>query len=160
MLQLYVSSVSYRCCKSRSGCCKSRSRYCTCCNGYARMFQVYVLNVSSVSNICCKCSHLDVAHIWMFQVFYMFHTSLASVSSRCRICLQWVSSVFRHFRKCFKHLYQVFYLSSLYITTVASRCFKSRSRVAHRVRVGSSRRRGRHLQRRAWATSRVASPCR
>jgi hypothetical protein len=29
--------------------------------GYARMFQVYVPNVSSVSDICCKC------FIWMLQ---------------------------------------------------------------------------------------------
>ena len=31
--------------------------------GYTRMFQVYVQNVSSVSDICCKCVNLDVAEL-------------------------------------------------------------------------------------------------
>jgi hypothetical protein len=36
--------------------CKSRSWCCTCCSGYTRLFQVYVLNVSSVfSDFNCKC---------------------------------------------------------------------------------------------------------
>ena len=29
--------------------------------GYSRMFQMYVLNVSSISDVCCKC------FIWMLQ---------------------------------------------------------------------------------------------
>jgi hypothetical protein len=38
------------------GCFKSRSRCCICCNGYTRsMLQVYVPNVSFVSDICCNC---------------------------------------------------------------------------------------------------------
>jgi hypothetical protein len=48
MFLRYVASVVYRCCKSISG-------YCTCCNGYTRMFQVYVLSVLSVLDECCKC---------------------------------------------------------------------------------------------------------
>jgi hypothetical protein len=28
---------------------------CICCNGYTRILQVYVSNVSSVSEVCCKC---------------------------------------------------------------------------------------------------------
>jgi hypothetical protein len=91
----------------------------------------------------------------MFQVFQVFHTSVVSVSFRCCICLQWVSSVFRHFRKCFRRLYQVFYMSSLYIVTVASRCFKSKSEVVLRMHVESGRRCGRHLWQRAWVTSGV-----
>jgi hypothetical protein len=31
------------------------------CNGYTRMFQMNILNVLSVLNICCKCFYLDVA---------------------------------------------------------------------------------------------------
>jgi hypothetical protein len=50
----YVVSVSSVCCKSGSGCF-------TCCNGYTRMFQVYVPNISSVSYVYCKC------FIWMLQ---------------------------------------------------------------------------------------------
>jgi hypothetical protein len=45
---LSVTCVVYRCWKSRLGCC-------TCCNGYTRMFQAYVPNVSSVSHVCCRC---------------------------------------------------------------------------------------------------------
>jgi hypothetical protein len=69
MFQRYVASVSYRCCKSRSGCCKSRSEYYTCCNGYARMFQVYIPNVSSISYIYCKCFFLDVTYTCMLQAY-------------------------------------------------------------------------------------------
>jgi hypothetical protein len=62
MFQSYVASVSYRYCKTRSGCC-------TCCNGYARMVQVYVPNVSSVSDVCCKCFHLDVTYTCMLHAY-------------------------------------------------------------------------------------------
>jgi hypothetical protein len=61
----------------------------------------YVLNVSSISDICCKYFHLDVAkgdidavytcmHIASVfsSGFKCFQTPLASVSSGCRICLQ------------------------------------------------------------------------
>jgi hypothetical protein len=40
-------------------CCKSRSARCTGCNDYTRMFQVYVLNVSSIPDECCK------GFVWM-----------------------------------------------------------------------------------------------
>jgi hypothetical protein len=48
MFQRCFASVSHRCCKSRSGCC-------TCCNSYTCMFQVWVPNVSSISDVCRKC---------------------------------------------------------------------------------------------------------
>jgi hypothetical protein len=45
--QMFVTSVSDRCCKSRSECC-------ICCNGCTRMLQRYVSNVSSMfSDVCC-----------------------------------------------------------------------------------------------------------
>jgi hypothetical protein len=57
MFQRYVASISYRCCKNRSG-------YCICCNGYTRMFQASVLNVSSVfSDVCCKSFYLDIVYV-------------------------------------------------------------------------------------------------
>jgi hypothetical protein len=40
VFQMYVSSVSSRC--------------CMCYYGYIRMFQAYVSSVSDVSNLCCK----------------------------------------------------------------------------------------------------------
>jgi hypothetical protein len=39
MFQSYASSVSSRCCKSRSGCC-------ICCNDKIRLLEAYVLSVS------------------------------------------------------------------------------------------------------------------
>jgi hypothetical protein len=117
MLQTYVSGISdasevvasvpYRCCKSRSECC-------TCCNGYARMFQVYVPNVSSVSDVCCKCFHLDVAKVnldavytCMLQVYVVFHTYVASVSSGYCICLQVFLGVFASVSVCMLQLLHI-----------------------------------------------------
>jgi hypothetical protein len=57
---MHVASVSCGCCKSRSGCC-------ICCNGYTRMLQASVPNISVVSDECCMC------FIW---VLHMFHTVL------------------------------------------------------------------------------------
>ena len=48
VFQRYVASVS-------NGCCKSRSECCICCNRCTRVFQVYVLNVSSGPDVCCNC---------------------------------------------------------------------------------------------------------
>jgi hypothetical protein len=121
VFQRYVATVSYRCCKSRSRRYKSRSGCCTYCNSYARMFQMYVLNVSSLSDVCYKCFYLDVASVSlyihaccnrMFQVFQVFGTSVASVSSECCIYLQLFSSVFRCFCKCFRCMFQVPHLPS------------------------------------------------
>jgi hypothetical protein len=88
VFQRYVVSVSYWYCKSRSGCCESSSG---CCNGYARMFQVYVPNVLSVSDVCCKCFHLDVtkvdlnvAYICMLQV-YVSSVSVLYIYCKCFI---------------------------------------------------------------------------
>jgi hypothetical protein len=46
------------------------------------------------------------------------------------------------FCKCFRRMFKVFHLPSLYVVTVASGCIKSRSGVAHEMRVGSDWRRG------------------
>jgi hypothetical protein len=64
------------------------------------------------SHICCKC------FILMLGMFAMF---------------------FKCFCKCFRRMFQVFHLSFLYVASVASECFKSRSSVAHDIRVGSWR---------------------
>jgi hypothetical protein len=47
--------------------------------------------------------------------------------------------IFNYFCKCFKCVFQVFHLSFLYVVSVASECFKSRSCVAHVIRVGNGR---------------------
>jgi hypothetical protein len=80
------------------------------------------------SDVCCK-SYLDVAyvsHIYCKCFIWMLH-----------MCLQWFSSVFTCLCKCFfVYKFQVFHL---YVASIASRCFKSRSGVAHRMRVRSRR---------------------
>jgi hypothetical protein len=45
-------------------------------------FQVYVLNVLSVQEVCCKC------FIWMLHIYSCCKHMFASVLSRCCICLQ------------------------------------------------------------------------
>jgi hypothetical protein len=68
---------------------------------YKRIFQVYVLNVSFVSNVCCKC------FIWMLQnkigmlhisasVLGVFHTYVG-VSSGCLHMFAMVIHVFPSF---------------------------------------------------------------
>jgi hypothetical protein len=102
------------------------------------LFQMYVASVLSrccknisecciymhVASICFKCFrcfmrmlqvfHLDVAYVCNgFQVFLDIFASVSDVCFKCSICLL------------------------LYVATVAYRCFKSRSGVAHEMRVGS-----------------------
>jgi hypothetical protein len=112
VFQRYIASVSYRCCKSRSGCC-------ICCNDYARMFQVYVLNVSSISNVRYKYFHMDVAKVDLNVayacIFQVFHTSIASISSRCYIIFAMVSSVFQV-------ILQVFQTHVLSVSSVSLIC--------------------------------------
>ena len=57
---------------------------------------------------CCIC----FTH--MLQVFYLdvAYVCNESVLSRCYVCLQWFSNVFRCFCKCFRRMLQVFHLSS------------------------------------------------
>jgi hypothetical protein len=129
----YVASILY-------GYCKSRSGYNICCNGCTHMLQEFVSNVSS--DVRCKHVYLDVAYIFtrMVKVFYLdvaydrnvFLSVFANVSDTCF--------------KCFFCL--------LYVASVVCECFKSRSGIAHEIRVGSRRGheqspRGRHSS--AWA---------
>jgi hypothetical protein len=108
-------------------------------------------NVMAI-HICFKC---------MFQIFHMLQTYVASASSGCCIYMHVASIYFKYFR-CFIRILQVFYLDVayvcngfqvfsnafasisdaylkcfffLYVATVAFECFKSRSGVAHGMRV-------------------------
>jgi hypothetical protein len=50
LFQMYISSVSYRC--------------CIYCNGCICMLQASVPNVSSIFlDVCCKCIYVDVAYV-------------------------------------------------------------------------------------------------
>jgi hypothetical protein len=72
MFQMYAASVSYACCKSRYVCCIYYK-------GYKCMLQVSIQNVSSSSNVYCKCFiwmlHMFAVgiHICCKGVFQMFH---------------------------------------------------------------------------------------
>jgi hypothetical protein len=106
---MYVSNVSYRC-------CKSRSRRCICCNGCTHILQVFL----SICFICfthmLKVFYLDIAYVCNgFQVFLCVFSSVLDVCFKYFICLL------------------------LYVASVVSRCFKSRSGIVHRIRVGSER---------------------
>jgi hypothetical protein len=94
MFHRYVASVSYGCCKSRSGCC-------IYCNGCTRMLQAPILNVSSIFfDVCCKCVYLDVAYVftYMMQVFYL---NIAYVTMVLNIFSDVFASVLNTCFKCF-----------------------------------------------------------
>jgi hypothetical protein len=76
MFHRNVASISYICCKSRSGCCIYY-------NSYTRMLQVFIHNVSSVFKM-----HVASVFVWML---HMFRTYIATAS------LRW----FRVFFRCF-----------------------------------------------------------
>jgi hypothetical protein len=62
------------------------------------MFQVYVLNVSAVLNVCCKC------FIWMLHMFHWLYMYVANVR--------------------FKRMLEVFYLDVTYLAVVIHICYK------------------------------------
>jgi hypothetical protein len=93
-------------------------------NGYTRMLQGCVPNVSPVfSEACCKCVcfRCCVYFTYMLQVFL----------SRCCICLQWLFKCFQMLCKCFRHVLQMFQLFQTYVASVSSGCCKSKSGVAY-----------------------------
>jgi hypothetical protein len=94
MLQVFQMDV-----ESKSGCC-------ICCNGCTCMSQRSVTNVSSVFFR----TYIASVFIWMR---HMFHTYIRCMClSGCCVCLQWFSSVFRCFFKCFRSMFQMFHLPS------------------------------------------------
>jgi hypothetical protein len=130
---MHVASVCFKCFKCFKGIlqvcsygyCKSRSGCCIRCNGYTRMLQVSIPNVSSVFRRMLQVFFLDVAyvsHICCKRFIWMLH-----------VFLQWPLSVFMYFCKCFRRMLYVFQLFHTYvaIASVLSECCKSRSDVAH-----------------------------
>jgi len=65
------------------------------------------------------CSFYNVSSVFQMYIasvlistLHMFYTYIVSVLSRCYVCLNAFSSVFRCFCMCCRHMFQVFYLSS------------------------------------------------
>jgi hypothetical protein len=79
------------------------------------MLQAYVLTVSNVSEVCCKCFQMNVAKV--DGVLQWLYTYVASVRFQSFIC------VFRRMSQvclsgcciCFTHILQVFYLNVAYV---------------------------------------------
>jgi hypothetical protein len=74
------------------------------------MLQVYILNVSAVSDVCCKC---------LFKIFYLFQMYVASVSSRCCICCSGYTHMLQAYILNVSYIFrcmlqQVFHVSSVY----------------------------------------------
>jgi hypothetical protein len=101
-----------------------------------QMFHLFQINVTRVLSGCSKsksgcCIYMHVASI-CFKCFQVFHTYVCKFF-RCFIRM-FVSVFCKCFRCLFSSVSSVFFS---YVATVASRCFKSRSGVAHRIRMGS-----------------------
>jgi hypothetical protein len=96
---------------------------CICCNGCTRMLQTSVSNVSFVLRhmlqVCLSRCFIYFTH--MLQVFYL---DVAYVCNDFQV----FSGVFSNVSDaCLKY----FICLQTYVASVASRCFKSRSGVAH-----------------------------
>jgi hypothetical protein len=116
------------------------------------MFQVYVPNVSSVPDECCKCFCLNDAKVdlhvpytcllqaYVSSVFRCFIHMLASVLSGCCIYLHWFLNVFQAFSQVFQTFVSSVSSIFFYMLQLVSECFKSRLDVAHRMRMGNGRR--------------------
>jgi hypothetical protein len=105
------------------------------------MFHLFQKNVASVLSECCKCRSGCCINMHVVSIcFKCFICIFVSVSSECCICLQLFSNVFASVSyACFK----CFICLLLYVVTIVSGCFKNRSGVVHRMRVGSGGRSGR-----------------
>ena len=94
-----------------------------------------IVYVAMVVHVCCKnlssmfhlFFHMYVASVFIWML-HMFHTYVACVLLICCVCLQWFSSVSDACFKCFICL-------QTYVASIAPGCFKSRSDVAHEIRV-------------------------
>jgi hypothetical protein len=109
-----VSSISYGCCKSRSGAAYVAMVVHVCCKRLFLMFHLFFRRMlQACLSGCCN----------------MFHTYVASVLFGCCVCLQWFSRVFQVFLQVFRmHISSVLSIFFLYVASVTSECFNSRSR--------------------------------
>jgi hypothetical protein len=113
MFQRYVASVSYECCKRRSGrCIYVAMSINVCCK---RLFQMFHLFFRHKLQVCLSGCCIHFTH--MLQVFHL------DIAYAC--------NGFQVFRECFKRILQVFHLFRTYVASVSSICCKSRSGVAH-----------------------------
>jgi hypothetical protein len=125
VFQMYVAYISTGCCKSRFGVAMTIHIYCKCMfqfRCFKRMLQVFYLDIAYVAltiHVCCK---------YMFQMFQLFQTYVASVLSRYFIyctdytcmLLVYVSNVSTVLNVCYK----CFYLDVTYVIVHIHICCK------------------------------------
>jgi hypothetical protein len=103
MFQRYVASVSYVCCKNRSG----------CCNCFRWMLQAFVQNVSSISNVYLQAFWSSVAYVSriccknMFQMFQSYVAASVFMLQVVSIYLK-VAYVAMAIYVCYKCIFQLF----------------------------------------------------
>jgi len=102
---------------------------------FVMVFKYFLDIFANVSDACFKC--------FIYLLLYV-----ATVASGYCICLQWFLNVLGVFASVSNACFNYFICLLLYVATVTSVCFKSRSDVIHRMRVGSSRWREQHSRRR------------
>jgi hypothetical protein len=66
-------------------------RCCICCSGYTPMMQMYVLNVSPISDVCCKCfiwmlHMLQWLYMYLQTYVLLFHLVSVRCDRRCSPC--------------------------------------------------------------------------
>jgi len=133
---MYVASVSF-------GCCKSISGYCIYMHVASICFKCFIRMFASVSSWCCICLQ------WfsnVFQAFSQVFKMLVSSVSYVFFCMLQLLHMFVMVFKCFSGVFasvsdacfKCFIYFLLYVATVVSVCFKSRSDVAHVIRMGST----------------------
>jgi hypothetical protein len=111
-MKTYVVSICFKCFRRvrdmlqmfHMDVVKVDQGYCTCCS---KCFIGVVQNVSSIPDICCKCSDLDVAYI---------------SSICCNICSKYLScfSLILHMFSCYK--LQVFLSDVAYVIYICCKC--------------------------------------
>ena len=85
------------------------------------MLQVFNLDVAYVFTHMLQVFHSDVSYVFT-HTLQVFHLDVAYVLQWLHTCFPGVSDVY---------MLKVFQLFQIYVASVSSRCYKSRSGVAH-----------------------------
>jgi hypothetical protein len=99
LIQAYIASVSFGCCKTRSRCCIYMQVFqvflYVCCNYFILMFAYVCNGYTCVFKFFLFCKYFRR----MLQVFHLFRMYVASVSSECYKSRSGVTHVAIHVRR-------------------------------------------------------------
>jgi uncharacterized membrane protein len=124
VFDLDVAKVNLRCCI----CCNNNIRMLQayilkCFRCFKHMFQVFYLDVTKVN--------LGVAYTCMLQEYVLSVSDVSYICCKCSSeCFYMVCYGYDVFCKCFRHMLQVFYLLRMYVASVSFKYCKSRYDVA------------------------------